>query len=167
MSNEERTGFRSLIYSSWHRPQAIKRYLNITDAMKLLVIDIDWCEACRLCSEPVALIETAYTRAAQSQGLVPKDARITALLARMAKIPAYSVLYFGEVKKTRCGACEQYSESGDIKAFLVRRIQPKDGWIEYMDPERYARFLLSLRDVHNYTCSKQVESFSAANGSAR
>lgn len=144
MSMKERTGFRSLVYSLWHRADSTGRYLGPVAAAKLKNIDIDSCEACPYCSLPVALIETAHTTAE------PKNAPITALLAWMAKIPAYSVSYSGAINRSRCDACGGLSESGEIERFLVRRIHPHDPWTSSMTPDEYAQFLLSLRNDH--TC---------------
>lgn len=131
MSMEERTGIRSLIYSAWHRPSVIRRYLGARDAARLTMIDIDACEACCICSEPIALIETEKTSRPK-----PKRAPITAALARLAHIQAYSVAYSVDADDV-------------IESFRVQRIQPHDDWVSFMWPADYAKFLLGLREQHN------------------
>lgn len=140
MSHEERTGVRDLTYSGWHRTSSIRRYLAINVAARLTVIDIDWCEACCFCSRPLALIET------QRSMDRPKPARITAKLASMAGIPAYSVSYFtvGETAEN------------DISGFRVQMIQPPNEAVVEYTPAMYAGFLASLR--HHHQCHSEGQS---------
>jgi hypothetical protein len=147
VSDVERTGFRTLIYSWWHRPANMRRFIGPVRAAKLGLIDIDCCEYCAYCKQPVALVETAHTTRD------PKSAPVTAFLARMAGIPAFSVSYSGSIKRSHCKACGRDKESGEINAFLVQQIQPPDGWVKRKTPHEYAKWLESLRDGH--TCQKQ------------
>lgn len=94
------------------------------------MVDVDSCEACCYCSEPVALIET------QASTREPKPAPITGVLARLAGIEAYSVSY------------EPTLDGRDIVTFQVQRVQPPDPTIQTMLPGVYAYWLLSLRDQH-------------------
>lgn len=142
MSHSERTGFRPLIYSGWHRVQKVKALIGTVRAAKLVMVDIDSCEACAYCSEPVALIETAHT------AREPKAAPITAALARRAGITAFSVSYYGDIERTRCHECGRPDERGDITQFLVRQIEPSEPWVRRMDTRQYAEFLESLRTDH-------------------
>lgn len=130
MSLDERTGKRDLLYSGWHRTQSIRRFLPYRVAATLKVVDIDWCEACHWCSEPVALIET------QESDRGPKPAVITQNLARLAGLRAFSVSY-------------HRGEDGDIDYFYVKQIAPASPWNTQMRPEEYAGFLAALRDQHN------------------
>jgi hypothetical protein len=148
MSLKERSGFRSLVYSGWHRPHVLKQFIGTVGAAKLTMVDIDSCEACPYCKMPVALIETAHTLND------PKKAPITALLAWLAKIPAYSVSYSGDIERTSCDTCGRDNESGEPQLFLIRRIQPADLWVHRMTPGEYAAFLLSLRADH--VCAPRV-----------
>jgi hypothetical protein len=132
MSQTERTGFRSLLYSGWHRSDRIDRFLGRSHARRLSVIDIDWCEYCCYCSRPIALVET------QESTNPPKAARVTRQLALMAGIRAYSVSY------------QPTSDGDDIELFQVRLIAPELGEVMAMQPNVYAYFLWSLRNVH--TC---------------
>lgn len=133
MSQAERTGFRSLLYSGWHRRDRVSRFLGPVKAPRLSMIDIDWCEYCCYCSTPIALIETQESQNA------PKSARVTRQLALMAGIRAYSVSY-------------RASEDGeDIELFQVQLIAPEIGEAMAMEPNVYAYFLWSLRNGH--TCA--------------
>ena len=142
MSDGERTGFRTLVYSRWHRVSRIRSLIGAVRAAKLTMIDIDSCEACAYCGEPVALIETAHTTKE------PKAAPITAFLAARAGILAFSVSYYGDIERSHCDGCGRDDERGEPTQFLVRQIQPADPWVKLMSPTQYAEFLESLRDGH-------------------
>ena len=124
---EERSGVRKLTYSQWHRPKSIRRYLGIRVASWLTVIDIDWCEYCGSCGEPVALIET------QEGNRPPKDAPVMRRLAMRAALPAFSVSYV--------------VEDALIVAFRVRDLF--GGPEQRMTQQEYAEFLVSLRPCHS------------------
>lgn len=124
MTMEERSGVRKLTYSQWHRPQSIRRFLGFRVASWLTVIDIDWCEYCGSCKEPVALIET------QEGNRPPKDAPVMRRLAHRADLPAYSVSYV--------------VEDALITSFRVRDLNGGVGELR-LTPDKYAAFLVSLR----------------------
>jgi len=129
MSSRERTGVRDLRYSRWHREDSVRRYLTAREAWSLGYIDIDDCEFCRHCKVPLALIETQV-----SDGQ-PKAAPVTARLAWLAGIPAYSVSVVpGDVE--------------EIALFRVQQIAPTRGSVEPMLPGAYARLLRGFRDRH-------------------
>lgn len=131
MSMEERTGERDLLYSRWHRPSRVREWMTAREAAMLTQIDIDWCEYCAFCGQPVALIET------QESTRGPKSARVTGNLAELADVPAYSVAF-------------QRSESGDdIALFTVRQLKPVEQEIGALLPGVYAYWLLALREQHN------------------
>lgn len=134
MSDEERTHTRDLTYSTWHRRTNLRKYgLSLKDAWSLGVIDIDWCEYCRHCREPLALVET------QVSDRAPKPAPVMSVLARMAGIPAYSVsIIRGDLE--------------EIALFKVQQVAPELGAVQPMLPNVYAFFLLSLRSQH--TCQR-------------
>ncbi len=132
MSNEERTGRRSLLYSGWHRPSSITRYVGRLAAAKLCMIDVDACEYCCYCRTPLALIET------QESNGKPKAAPVTATLARMAGIPAFSV----SVQVNQTGLVSE------IVGFCVQMITPQLGAIVRMNCAEYATWLLALRGPH-------------------
>lgn len=139
MSSVERTGVRSLVYSAWHRPAAIQRHVGVTNAAMITCIDVDWCEYCCFCSEPVALIETVLSHGA------PKPAKVTTRLAVKADVPAFSVAI--ETNPEDC-----------IVMFRVRQLAPTPSLVQVMPPDVYAWWLLSLRDAHrdSGSCSAQV-----------
>lgn len=139
MSNHERTGQRDLTYSRWHRDDSIVRYLDGDKrlAYELAVVDIDWCECCRRCWKPLALIETQRSEAN------PKSATVTANLAALAGIQAWSVSYS--------------VENGEIVRFKRRQLSPLRGEIIEESPFAYARWLVSLRIVHWQSCAHAPE----------
>lgn len=131
MSMEEGTGKRDLLYSGWHRPSRVREWMTAREAALLTQIDIDWCEYCAFCGQPVALIET------QESTKGPKSARVTGNLAKLADVPAYSVAY-------------KRSEAGDdIALFMVKQLRPTEQDVGEMLPRVYAYWLLALRDQHN------------------
>lgn len=143
MSHEERTGQRDLTYSRWHRPAQISRLIGRRVAALLTTIDIDFCEACNSCNEPVALIETQH-----SDG-PPKRAPITQKLAKRAGLPAYSVSY-------------RTDEWGEIVNFAVRQIQPPSADVQTMLPQVYAYWLWSLRAAHIVASEDCADSIATA-----
>jgi hypothetical protein len=132
MSQRERTGVRDMIYSRWHRPELISRYLRLDQAVILDMIDIDACESCHFCKRPLALIETKESRATST------SAYITSLLAQMAGVPGYLVFYTA-------------TDSDDISEFRVQQVAPVPGALTVVTPQAYAEWLLSLRDAHTCT----------------
>jgi hypothetical protein len=137
MSDKERTGTRDLTYSTWHRQANLTKYgLALRDAWSLGLIDIDGCEYCRHCREPLALVET------QVSDRPPKPAPVMATLARMAGIRAYSVSILR-------------GDLDTIALFKVQQVAPEVGDVQSMLPNVYAFFLLSLRSQH--TCSSTRE----------
>lgn len=130
MSMEERTGGRDLLYSGFHRPSSIRRFLTPREAASLCVIDIDFCEACCFCYQPLALIET------QRSAHLPKQAPIMAKLAHLAGLPAWSVSYLPT------------DDGADIEVFRVRQVEPFDDEALTMSPDVYAKWLLHLRAAH-------------------
>lgn len=142
MSDKERTGWRDLTYSHWHRAASVKRFLTGADAQKLGMIDIDGCEYCPFCGQPLALIETQRSTA------VPKSAAVTAALAKMAGIPAWSVSVIAD-EPIGCDRCGRPMKWSDIRAFLVRQIEPYDSAVVEMMPEIFAKWLLAMR----YQCT--------------
>lgn len=134
MSHAERTGVRSLVYSGWHRPASISRYVGKVTAAKLCMIDVDACEYCCVCGSPLALIET------QESAGPPKPARVMTALARLAGIPAFSVSIS--------------TADGDITSFRLQQISPFVGGVLSFTPLMYADWLVSLRDEH--ACKKAV-----------
>lgn len=138
MSLEERSGNRDLLYSRWHRPSSIGRFLDNRSAATLKVVDIDWCESCHFCSAPLALIETQRSAAA------PKSAAITLQLAQQARIAAYSVSY------------QPTADGTDIEQFRWKRLWPPPFEAGTYTPAEYAQFLVSLRTAHATSCERRA-----------
>lgn len=130
MSMDERTGVRDLSYSRWHRPASMRRFVDHRTASMATVIDIDWCEYCCLCSEPLALIET------QAGDRPPKSAKVTVKLAKRAGLPAFSVSF---VK----------GDDGDVTAFRWRMLHPTLTVERRYTPGEYALFITELRHGHD------------------
>ena len=131
MSARERTGQRDLTYSAWHRQENTRRYLGNRRAFELGMIDMDGVEWCRHCRTPLALIETQ-----RSDG-PPKSAAVTAELASMAQITAYSVSY-----------TDNGEGCGGIHLFRVRRVFPAEAKVRDLTPDEYAEWLWSFRERH-------------------
>jgi hypothetical protein len=130
VSTRERTGVRDLTYSKWHRAESVARFLTLSRAAKLTMIDIDGCEYCCYCSVTLALIET------QNSTRGPKPATVTKRLARDAGKSAYSVSYTPN------------DDSSDITGFAVRQLWPETGLSFEASPTEYAEWLESLRTEH-------------------
>lgn len=131
MSMHERTGQRDLTYSRWHRSVSTARFLGALRAAALTAIDVDWCEVCCYCNEPLALIETQESRRG------PKKAHITTKLGERAEIPVFSVAYVVSEDRT------------DITEFSVRQLWPiTEVTPTALDPPSYAGWLESLRLPH-------------------
>lgn len=127
LTDEERWGRRDLIYSKWHRPSSGWLGHGIT------YIDLDACEYCRFCWEPLALLEIA-----RDIGQSEKPTIVTCKLAEKAGLPAYLVFY-------------RIASSGDIDRFRIRLVYNPQGdrGIELiMTPQDYASFLTLLHEEH-------------------
>lgn len=129
MSLAERYGTRDLTYSKWHRPPSIRRYLDDRTATDLSWIDIDCCEYCERCKEPLALLELA-----QDVGQSTKPTVVTKNLAIRARISAYLVFY--------------KVLNGDIVSFRLRQIAPRRNAEKNLTPAQFAVFLAGLRKDH-------------------
>lgn len=139
MAQEEKYGSRDLTYSVWHRRLSTRRFVGIERAQTLAMIDADvgvWVEYDDDDKMPLALVETA-----RDVGQTYKPATVTANLARMAKIPAYVVLYTQSNTKNPAG-----SEWPDIEKFRVKRLtpDPEANW-RILTPHQWAEALVSIR----------------------
>lgn len=150
MSQNERTGIRSLTYSAWHRSKSIKRFLNGNEvvASRLTMIDIDgaFVEAKHPYDRPpVALIETAEV----SRRLTPNDryrknAEVLYQVGKAANIPVFVVLYLPS--STPNPVDDRWP---DIEEFYIQEWYPiRDNKWSVCSPEKYARFLVGLRQGH-------------------
>ena len=138
MSYEERTGIRSLLYSGWHRVESTGLLIGRVAASKLHMIDIDACEYCCYCREPVALMEL------QCSTSPPKPAPVMSRLAWMAGVSAWSV----SVEPST-------SSPPTVARFQVQQqLVPVVSTVTVMSPHEYASWLLALRDQH--MCRKRT-----------
>lgn len=143
MSDRERSGRRDLLYSRWHRSGSLAKagYMPMRDAVKLECIDIDWCETCPYCHQPLALIETKNS----AKPPTSFTATITAKLAAAARIQAFCVTYIcvctvdGDQHETLLGCT--------IESFQRQQIEPYSSRVESFSPAEYAGWLLSLRKL--------------------
>lgn len=139
MSQEEKYNERRRDYSAWHRRNSTRRFIGIEHAQLLAMIDLDasiYVEYDDGTKEPIALIETA-----QDVGQPYKPATVTGKLARLAKLPAFVVLY--RLSEDPNPADEKWR---DIVEFRVRRLWPneRNEW-EKQTPKQWAEKLLSMR----------------------
>jgi hypothetical protein len=141
MSSAERTGKRSLLYSAWHRSRSIARFIGSRRAWALTYIDIDCCEYCPWCRQPLALIETARGETA------PKEARVSTVLGQMAGVPVYSVAYIAGA-----GAV---CDGEDIEWFRWRQLWPSRLPEQHGTPAEYAAWLYELRIEHASSCDAE------------
>lgn len=129
---QERRAVRSahdVYLDFWHRKVALSRFLG-RRAQFVSLIDIDCCEYCSLCFEPVALLETKDIRAKSKSGTV------TSKLASRARLPAWVVEY-------------SLNEVGDdIDWFQITPWHPKGCGSRRLSPQQYAEWLWYLRREH-------------------
>lgn len=134
MSGAERTGRRSLLYSGWHREHGLRERYGFTarEAWSLGVIDVDSCEFCRHCLDPLALVET------QESYRPPKPAPVMTRLAERAGIPAFSVSIIPGAEH----------DPDPIALFMLRRLHPPSDRVDVLTPAEYAAWLLTFRIGH-------------------
>lgn len=116
-------------FSEWHRKQSGIRQ-----------IDIDGCEVCEYCYEPLALTETSYDK-----GQTFKAFWTTRLLALKANIPAYLILY----------TVDEATENRDVVSLRIKRIAPEvsKDW-KVIKPEDFRQELLRVQAAHRKECKK-------------
>jgi len=107
-------------------------------------IDVDSCEYCHLCSEPVALIETKDVHA------MTKASTVTTKLAERAHLEAYLVEYELNGDRGSCSACGRAEPAAheDIVKFFVTEWTGSAYEREPLDPKPFAEWLWSLRFPH-------------------
>lgn len=125
MTRHERYGTRDLAYSAWHR--------TLDD--DLTYIDVDACEYCSRCREPLALIETA-----RDVGQAFKATSVLRALAMRSGVPALLVLY-------------SVDPHGSVTQFRVRSVAPRQGALKVLTPDQFADGLRRLRRRH--VCSQR------------
>ena len=143
MTDTERYGVRSLVYSAWHRTNSIKRFVDSQQvARQLSQIDLDhtlWIEYEDKTYEALALIEEA-----QDIGQTYKCSNVTKNLASRVGnegIPALLVLWTPAETYNPADARQP-----DIASFRVRRLwpEPETKWC-VLTPRQYAQMLLRMR----------------------
>lgn len=136
MSRDERTGERDLLYNDWHREHSLTRWLTPVEAFNCAAIDIDFCEWCRKCYEPIALVETQRSRR------FDKPYTITRNLALAAGIPAWVVSYWTT------------DDGLDIEGMRVQQVAPSLEAPAEIAPADWAKRLRRMRQEHELTDCK-------------
>jgi hypothetical protein len=143
MADQERLGFRDLLFSREHRPDRLSRYLPYEEAVACGAIDIDFMmliEFDRQVYFPVAFIEHA-----RDVGQKRKCATVTQNTAMMCQLPAACVMY---------KANKDFTE---IISYRFERLWPKpDGKIVDLTPEQFAH---RLNDMRKYGTKKILERY--------
>lgn len=118
-------------FSEWHRHALPDEFA---------VIDIDFCEYCRECRQPIALIEAA--RDISGRGYF-KQSYVTKSLAEQAGVSAYIVLW----KPAEGHVTPEYG-LGFIESAWVRRIEPEPQTQRHYDERGLVNFYRWLRAIH-------------------
>lgn len=128
----------------WHRRDSLVRFVGKLRAGWMSQIDIDSCEYCHLCYEPVALIETKDIKA------ISKAGTVTTRLAGRAHLEAYLVEYELNGQRGCCSTCGRAEPIGDedILRFFVTEWTGQSPTRTPMEPSAYAEWLWSLRFPH-------------------
>ncbi len=106
--NRERTGWRDLTYSLWHR----------TLGDDLLYIDLDGIEVCRKCRRILLLAETAY-----DTGRVKPTTILERLARRHADQPEAYLVHW-TAKDVRLEICPQFRGTGRVTVRELETIRP-------------------------------------------
>lgn len=130
MSNEERTGQRDLLYNDWHRRNSFARFMTLVEADRCAAIDVDFCEYCKKCYQPLALVETQRSRS------FDKPYTVTRNLALLAGLKAFVVSYWA-------------TEDGlDIEGMKVQQVAPDLHAPVTLAAPKWALHLYELRREH-------------------
>lgn len=122
MSRNERTGWRDMTYSVWHRSLP----------WELSLVDLDWIERCDVCKQILGVLELARDEGHQDE----KAAWVTQKVARALNVQGAVVLY-------------TVGPGSSITRFRVRWLHPREtSAFTVYSPERWVDFLLSLRRCH-------------------
>jgi len=109
-------------YNDWHR-----KYDGIAG------IDIDFCEVCPRCYEPLAILETCYDK-----GQKYKATTLSKIVASRLNIPCYLVFY----KNLTPGSL----------TFRIKRITSSQTDFELMNEDQWVAILLDLQSNHRKVC---------------
>ena len=142
MTEYERTGLRSLVYSTWHRTPSLSRYLPREWAHECAMVDLDGIEYCRRCWQPVGLVEIA-----RDNGQQHKSTAVMRACANKLDVPALLVFYTPN------------DDDSDIVAFRVRwivsaRVPPefRSMFGGELQPATYAELIHWLHARHVSEC---------------
>jgi ferredoxin len=126
----------------WHRKNNLKRFIDRQRAAWMSQIDIDACEYCNLCGQPVAVIETKDITE------TCKATTVTEKLAERAQLPVFLVEYQLAHPIERCVSCGRPDEvhGQDIVQFWVTDLSVGERLLKL--PTDYAEWLWSLRERH-------------------
>jgi hypothetical protein len=130
-----------LAYREWHRPASISRYMSVSEADSLSLIDGDLIATCPRCRKTLLIMEVTrdYGQA--------KSGRIIEELARDAGTSAALIWY----TQSRDPAATFTTKAGtffDLTSFRVQRLWPPPRCVAVYDPPGWAAALLKLRRDH-------------------
>ena len=96
-------------------------------------IDIDFCEVCPKCSEPLAILETCYDK-----GQKYKATTLVKIVASRLNIPCYLVFY--------------KNLTPDTLTFRIKRITSSQTEFQLMNEQQWVDILLDLQANHKKVC---------------
>lgn len=112
---------RSNDFSEWHR--------SLDD--RFAGLDIDFCETCPVCTEPLVFIETCYDK---NQSF--KATTLTEKVASYCGKPAFLVFYTPGVTP------------GTLKHLRVTKLLPRRSSEVFMEPLEFSKVLLHYHEQH-------------------
>ena len=160
--DRERTGFRDQSYSAWHRPESIQRFIGISEAQKLGVIDLDvviWIEFNRRTRIPLVLVETAID-VGQAEKPSTVTQHLAAVFSKQRPIAAYCVLY--TLARDRFCPDPDFPDILDIERFRVKRLEPhpEKTW-RSLAPGEFAAELVRARDWAAKKIDREINGYDA------
>ena len=96
-------------------------------------IDIDFCEVCPKCYEPLAILETCYDK-----GQKYKATTLVKIVASRLNIPCYLVFY--------------KNLTPDTLTFRIKRITSCETEFQLMNEQQWVDILLDLQANHKKVC---------------
>ena len=96
-------------------------------------IDIDFCEVCPKCYEPLAILETCYDK-----GQKYKATTLVKIVASRLNIPCYLVFY--------------KNLTPDTLTFRIKRITSSQTEFQLMNEQQWVDILLDLQANHKKVC---------------
>ena len=117
--------FSNGLYNDWHR-----KYDGIAG------IDIDFCEVCPRCYEPLAILETCYDK-----GQKYKATTLVNIVGKRLNIPVFLVFY--------------KNLTPDSLTFRIKRITSSPTDFELMNEDQWVAILLDLQHNHRKFCTHE------------